>query len=264
MIIINIHNCVIFSIVVAFKLALCNEILDISNPDHQRIFEAVTESNQLYSKITFCPRAGLVVKSVKDSVPNQTLWDGQTSGGDLNLVDIYTLNGNKKIALLSTFYPDGYRSSYFENVNYSWNEIPLNRFYSLLDQIKNSVIFDLLNPFEEENYDLEINYTSGLAEWVLTPKDNIYVHQVKQANQIIWQRENFEDKCFKIIFHGDTQTSKLVNVNLRRGQEGSQLFFEKKDDGWQPVEKEQFYQKLNQLDAEALAEIADEFDEEIP
>ncbi|XP_952503.1 uncharacterized protein TA11945 [Theileria annulata] len=262
MIIINCYNCVIFTFVIAFKLAMCNEILDISNVDHGIILEGVTESGELYSKSTYCPRAGFIVKMIVDSLTNQLLWDRRNSVDSLNLVDIYSINGNRIIALVSTNCSDSFESNYIEIKNNIWTEISFHRFYWVLDKIKRLRIFNLFNPFEDEHYELGINFTSGLASWTLIPRENVEVYQVRQGQDTIWQLTDIDETCIKIIFFGDTETSKMVNVNTRLENDVRELFFEKLDDGWSLVEKEYFYQKLNLLDQEALIAIADEMDEE--
>ncbi|UVC54608.1 hypothetical protein MACJ_003571 [Theileria orientalis] len=183
-----------------------------------------------------------------------TMWTSDLDNEFLSLLKVYKLYGKNRLSYVYSLGHLVRQTRYFEKINNIWYEIPEYYFDYRLERIRKERIFDSKSEIDYDTFYVQDISLYGLETTVFIPYELFEIISVCDDFDIIWEKKNDSDKCTCIIVHGDLKNAQLIHLHLKIDNTHKQVFMRKYEDDWKPIDKEQFYQELNQLDDRMFVE----------
>ncbi|EKX73494.1 signal peptide containing protein [Theileria equi strain WA] len=216
------------------------------------------------------------------------LWRAN-KGEKLLQFTIYRLHGERIVAYIHVSGRLENKFLYFKYRDSRWVEIPKDEYCILLSDVLSSRQFiinrdvedDIVHVYEHDLFgiparifisddrynitsvveikSLKANEPTDDEQLIQKYESSLSLNEIGKSmeiSSILWRAKRGE-RCTFIVVHGDPSDQKLVHIFIQLVDNHKVLYFDKQGDNWVEVRKDQFFEKLQELDEQFEQSIKD-------
>ncbi|UVC49865.1 hypothetical protein MACK_003481 [Theileria orientalis] len=227
-------------------------VLNISDETKDLLLLRLKHGDGPLKFITYVPNITKTITKVMDGA--SIIWDTDQPEELLCMLKLTQLYGRSRLCYAYILRSTAPRTLYFKRQGNEWVQISEITYDKKMREVRKQRMFDLTGNMNDGTYFIQTHDLYGLISTVFIPYHMYDIVTVCDDFDILWEKKNDSDKCTCIIVHGDLPNTQLIHLHLKIDNTHKQMFMRKYEDDWKPIDKEQFYQYLNQLDDQMFVE----------
>ncbi|AFZ79895.1 signal peptide-containing protein [Theileria equi strain WA] len=179
---------------------------------------------------------------------DQILWETTENDILYHHFTVYRLYKKPVIAYL--YFTDARKFDYvqFKFENGVWIRVNDGEYQRLMEKMQNERTFDIKRPDIENLVKMEEYSPFGITARIYMNNSKFRIGTIVDGEDVLWESKSWEERCEHIIVHGSPADPKLVHMFIKLADNHKVLYFDKQGDNWVEVEKEQFFETLQELD----------------
>lgn len=220
--------------------------LDVSRALDPKKFIVTNYGTQELPQIMYSTVGDISITRVVNG--NQMIWKQEKRNEICVYFVLFKTHEQPKLGFALIKYGKKTYGIHYECIKDIWKEISLARYDHILEKM---IILREIDVSRVENRLVVAHkfHPFGIMANIYFPNEYCEIHKVMDQKVILWEAENFEEKCEYLVIHGNIGNPKLVELFIRDESNYDRFYYSKNDEeGWIQVGKDDFYDKLDEMD----------------